>query len=215
MGQDTSNETASDSAGRRGDVSRRRLLTTGAAAWSTVSLAGCNYITDPGTPSGNGGSGGSGGDGDQDDVGDGDQDDSGTGGTGGTGGNTTVTNETTTTDDTSTPSGGTSTGTPCQSSRQFFPGMEIGLQVNVFDSETGDYLGDESLQSVTVEFPNADYGPLEMNWKGPHEEFSEEGWGAKIETAEDIEPGTYRYEIHVQTDDDSEPETVTDQFTIV
>lgn len=215
MGHDNPNDTPTQSSDRRGDVSRRRLISSGAAAWATVSLAGCNYITDPGTPSGSGGSGGSGGGsggsgGSGGDGGDGG--DTGGSGTGGTGGNTTVTNETSTTDDTST-ADGTSTGTPCESSRQFFPGMEIGLNVNVFDSDTGEFLGADEVDSVTVEFPNADYGPLEMNWRGDHEEFSEEGWGAKIETDEDIEPGTYRYEIEVDAGENSD--VVTDQFTIL
>jgi hypothetical protein len=201
-------------------VSRRRLIATGAAAWTTVSVAGCHYITDPGPPDGSGG--GAGGDGD--DGGDG----SGDGGTDGEDGTTTtpvptgsatVTNNTTTTADPSPPTEtptATSTGTACESRREFPAGIDIGLNVGVYDSDSGDFLGDDALDGVTVEFPNEDYGPLELNWSGEHEQYIPDGWGGKIETDEDIEPGTYRYEITIEGDGPFEDgETITDQFTIV
>jgi len=195
-------------------VSRRRLIATGAAAWTTVSVAGCQYITDPGPPDGGDGDGGADG---------GDGTDGGTdGGDGATStpvptGSATVTNDTTTTADPSTPTETpTSTGTACESRKEFPAGIDIGLNVGVYDSESGDFLGDDALDGVTVEFPNEDYGPLELSWSGEHEQYVPDGWGGKIETDEDIEPGTYRYEITVEGDGPFEDgETITDHFSII
>lgn len=178
-------------------LSRRRVLATGAATWATVSLAGCTYITDPGTET------------------------------------PTVTTETSTTDEEgSTPvngetptdgnetEGGESTTTSgptttaCSSSNIFQPGMEIGLHVTVFDSETGDVLSDDAIESVLVSFPDADIEPMELNWEGAHEEYSLDTWGSKLVTDANIDPDTYNYEVTVLHDDETTT-TITDQFKIV
>lgn len=174
-------------------VSRRRLVAASAATWASVSLAGCTYITDPGVDSESG---------------------------------PTVTNETTTTGNTSNTtnesggdsggeSGGGSGGDDCASIGRFRAGMEVGLHVGIFDPETGDPLGAESVDSVTVEFPDADYGPVELNWEGAHEAYDRSTWGSKIVTDEDAEPGDYEYEVHIEGDDADVETTVTNQFTIV
>lgn len=204
-------------------VSRRRLITTGAAAWTTVSVAGCNYITDPGTPtSSDGGDGGDGTDGGTD-GGDGGGTDGGDGATATPvpTGSATVTNDTTTTASPSTPTETptptpTPTETACESRREFAPGMEIGLNVGVYDSDSGAFLGDDAIDGVTVRFPNDDYGPLSLSWSGEHEQYVPDGWGGKIETDADIDPGTYRYEITIEGDGSFEDgETITDHFTII
>ncbi|MEF8850997.1 MAG: hypothetical protein V5A44_08890 [Haloarculaceae archaeon] len=191
-------------------VTRRRLVASGAAAWATVSVAGCRYITDPGvdtatetaspTPT------------------------------------PTVTTETTTTDtpvgptptpdpdatptETPTPSP-TPTPTPpatttaCASIGEFAPGQEVGLHVGVYDGRTGDPLGSGDLESVTVAFPDAHYDRRELNWRGPHERYDEQTWGTKIVTATDAEPGTYRYEVAVEGEDGEVEATVTNRFTIL
>jgi len=188
--------------GDRAAVTRRRLVASGAATWATVSLAGCHYITDPG-------------------VDDSDDDDSET--------TTTVTTATSATGSPGT-GDGTDDGTPtetttappttttaCANIGRFAPGMEVGIHVGVYESETGSFLGDEAIDSVTVEFPEADFGPLELSWKGPHEKFSTNGWGGKITTTPDTDPGTYRYHVSVEASEASDvpDETVTDQFLIV
>lgn len=213
-----------DSAGRdesaqSDGVSRRRLVASGAAAWATASLAGCRYITDPGT---------------------GDSDDTPT---------PTISTETTTTDepveptetpdddddDDETPGGDTPDGTPtetptptatptptpgptttgCASLSEFAGGMEVGLHVFVYDSETGDALGEESIDSVVLDFPNADYGPLELDWRGKHERYSRDAWGSKVVTDADAESGTYQYEVTVDGEDPEFEATVSDRITIL
>jgi|AntDeeMinimDraft_4_1070355.scaffolds.fasta_scaffold00077_5 hypothetical protein len=185
-------------------VSRRRLVAAGAAGWATVSLAGCSRVLDPSM---------------RDDETDTETEGTDTGGDGGQqttqAGNTTVTNETTTTGD---PGGETTTTgagtTECASYRRFAPGMEIGLHVELFDNDSGSFLADDAIEGVTIEFPDADYGPVELNWEGDHEAYSETTWGGKIVTSEDADPGTYRYEISVDRGDD-ELDTIVDEFTIV
>ncbi|QKY15490.1 hypothetical protein [Halorubrum sp. CBA1229] len=170
-------------------VSRRRLVAAGAATWASVSLAGCTYITDPGV----------------------EPDD----------GEPTVTNETTTTGNTTNgtsgnESGGDGEGEDCASIGRFSAGMEVGLHVGIFDPETGDPLGADAIDSVVVEFPDADYGPLELNWEGAHEAWDRATWGSKIVTDEDTDPGDYEYEVHIEGGEEIDLETtVTNQFTIV
>jgi len=201
-------------------ITRRRLVASGAATWASVSLAGCNYITDPGPP-----------------------DEGGDGGDGGDDPTPTVTTTTTTTDsppatptDDGTPGGtddggddtptetpsptptATPTATPtesCDSIGRFFPGMEVGLHVSIYDPETGEALGGDAIDSVTVEFPGADFGPLELNWEGPHEAFSRDSWGSKVVTDDDAEPGTYEYHVSVNGGEADVEGTISDQFTIV
>lgn len=201
-------------------ISRRRLVAAGAAGWATVSMAGCNRLADPGPPNqGNGDDGGNG------DGGNGDDGGNGNGGNGdgpqttAPTGNTTVTNETTATSpdpggETTEAPTTTSGGGECASLGRFAQGMEVGMHVEVFDDYSGDVLGDDAVERVTVEFPDAEFGPLELNWEGDHEAYSETTWGGKVTTSEDTEPGTYRYEITVESGD-GDPETVVDEFTVV
>lgn len=205
-------QSADDMADEREGISRRRLVASGATAWATVSVAGCSRIDDPNqpifgeapteteteteteTPTDTGG--GEGEDG---------------------GGGTTVTNETTTTDN---PGSGGETATPtetsCASIRQFAPGMEIGLNVSVYETDTGEPLGESDLEGVKIEFPNADLESRDLAWSGDHEDHDVDSWGGKIETSEDIESGTYQYEVVVEGDDERVAgNRVTDQFTII
>jgi hypothetical protein len=200
-------------------VTRRRLVASGAAAWATVSLTGCQYITDPGVDTAT---------------------ESPT---------PTVTTETTTTDtptptptrdpdatptptrgpdatptptDTPTPSP-TPTPTPtapatttaCSSIDEFVPGMEVGVHVGVYDSETGEPLGDDELAAVTVAFPDADYDERELNWRGAHERYDERTWGTKVVTHPEAEPGVYNYEVSVAGEDGDLRVAVTDRFVLV
>jgi hypothetical protein len=197
----------------RSVLTRRRLVASGAATWATVSIAGCNYITDPGV-------------------------DEPTVTT-----ETTTTDDPSASTDTSEDTGGstdapdgtetpaspdtptettdeeeeetTTTTSSCASIGRFARGMEVGLHVGIYDPETGDPLGADAIESVTIEFPDADYGPVELNWEGPHEAYDRDTWGSKIETDGETEPGTYEYEVDVESDRDDVATTISDQFTVV
>ncbi|MFB6131827.1 MAG: hypothetical protein ABEJ44_00295 [Halanaeroarchaeum sp.] len=176
------------------------MVTAGAATWASVSLAGCHYLTGPGD------------DGGKQTTDDGQQT---TGG--GQQTNTTVTSNTTTTDDTGTGGGGGTTTTACQQRAKFMPGMEVGILIDVFNSEDGSFAGTDVVESVTVSFPDRDIASRELAWTGSHETQSEESWGGTVDTPPDAEPGTYRYEVTVEPkpESDLEKTTVTDRFTIV
>ncbi|MEF8887459.1 MAG: hypothetical protein V5A30_06600 [Haloarculaceae archaeon] len=190
----------------RSGLTRRRLVASGAAGWATVSLAGCSRLLDPGVPT---------------DAGDGGGD-----GNGAPTGTTTVTSETTTTGngtvtngtatDGQDGSGGETTtqGGNCANVDRFAAGMDIGLHVNVFDDVSGDHLGADTIEGVTIEFPTSGFEPLELNWEGDHEAYADTTWGGKVSTSEDHDPGTYRYEVTIHKGDGTE-ETVVDEFSIV
>ncbi|ACV11405.1 hypothetical protein Huta_1229 [Halorhabdus utahensis DSM 12940] len=188
MSQDESGDDEGGRSGPGSNLSRRELVASGAVTWATVGLAGCSYITDPGPE-------------DSDE-----QTDTGGETTPGGDGNTTVTNETTTTE-----SGG---GGGCASFGRFLSGMDVAMNVDVFDQQSGEHLDSSAVDGVKVEFPDADFDPLELDWSGPHEEFTDEQWGGKLSTA-DAEPGTYRYEIVVEGDRVGGEERISDQFKIV
>jgi hypothetical protein len=182
-------EESADGESKGGGVTRRRVA-AGVATWATVSLAGCNYITDPGVDDGNG-------------------DD-------GTPSDTTVTTETTSTDDPGSGDGDSSTTTSCNSISRFTPGMEIGFVVGVYDSSTGTFLGEDMIESVEVAFPDADFDPIELAWNGAHEQFATTGWGGLLPTDAEADAGTYNYEVHVEPKEsiDLDASAVVDQFTI-
>jgi hypothetical protein len=199
MPEDNRNEPAEssdpeDTQSEGSGMTRRQMVTAGAATWASVSLAGCNYLTGPGddglteTPS------------DDDEQ-----------------PNTTVTSNTTTTGDTGSGGDSTATTTSCSQSATFLPGMEVGILTDVFNSADGSFAGADAVESVVVSFPDADIEPKELTWTGSHETQSEKSWGAAIKTAADADPGTYRYEITVEPkpDADIDKTTITDSFELV
>lgn len=192
---------SSDSEDHRSEetgVTRRRMVVAGAAAWASVSLAGCIDIQgdecEEETTEGG-----------QQTTQDGQQT------------NTTVSSSTTTTGDTGTGDGSTGTTTSCSPRAEFLPGMEVGILIDVFNSVEGSFAGKDVVDSVTVSFPDRDIEPKELAWTGSHETHSEKSWGSVVKTASDAEPGTYRYEVTVdpKPDADLDKTTVTDSFTIV
>jgi len=208
----TAEPTSSDRASQRDDsgITRRHAVAAGATTWATVALAGCS-------------DGGDGGDGEDDGDG-GDTASPADGGTDGTtptedGGmdtpedGTAVSTETTTTEDPETQTEAPPTTTSCAGYSAFAPGMEIGFHVNVVDETTGAVLGEDSLDGVTVAFPNAEFDSFELNWSGPHEEYAADDWGGLIEADEDADPGTYQYEVRLEDGEDTTTRTGT--FRIV
>lgn len=187
-------------------LSRRNLVAAGAATWATLGAAGCTDIEDRG------------GDYTLTDT-------------------VTVTSDTTTTDsppgtDTSTGDGSTDDGTPggdtptdtatptvvtttaCSQSTTFLPGMDVAFLIGVYRTQSGEILGPEAVDSVTVRFPDKDVEPLDLGWEGRHSEIVADRWGGKIADTADLPEGGYRYEVHVSLTD-GEEKTITDQFALV
>lgn len=205
-------------------ISRRRMVAAGAATWASISLAGCS------------GPGDDGGDGDGGDDGDGgtptetvtvtstttttetvtEPSETSDGGDGGDGSGGTATlsptaSPTPTEEPTPSP---TPTGTPCANSLAFAGGSPIGFLIGLFETESGDQLGPEHAESVTVRFEAPDIDPLELTWDGKHAEYVDGRWGGKLADTGSFEPGTYQYDVVVSTPSGEEVVT-TSQFVIV
>lgn len=193
-------DTTPDRTTSRGGLSRRNLVAAGAASWFTVSLAGCSDD--------NGGG-----------EGDGDltvttkttttvpTDDTTTADDGNDSDETTATTATTaptttTTTDSSSGGGGTTT---CTTNDMFVPGGPIGFLIGIFDSGSGDPLGNSDLDTVTVNFKDDGLDPLELTWDGGHTRNVVDRWGGKLTETADLAPGTYRYDITVETDGETRP----------
>lgn len=189
-------------------LSRRRLVAAGASTWLTISVAGCT------------------GDGTDDSEG-GDEDTTTT---------HTVTNRTTQTSptteesDTSTTtaetdaptptetttseSGGSGTTTTCPSESLFPVGSPVGFLVGIFQTDSGDIVGPEGLEQVTVRFPGADLPPQDLSWSGAHADHVDNQWGGKLADTGNLDPGEYSYDIVVDTGSGEEV-VQTGQFTLV
>jgi hypothetical protein len=166
-----------------GDVSRRRLLVTGAAGWTAVGVAGCcdppetaEEGTETPTPT------------------------------------VTATTTTTGSPDDSTPGEGetptetptptptpTPTGTSCTQAALFAVGQQIGFLAGVYHTQTGEAMGAEEA-SVHLAFDDDALEDREMEWTGDHDDVAAKEWGATVDTA-DLEAGTYGYEVVVTPED--------------
>lgn len=173
-------------------VSRRGLMVTGAATMTTMSVAGCS------------------------DNGESTPEETET---------LTVTSDTSTTDstagspadddtptptDTQTPS---PTGTSCTEAGLFLQGQEIGFLVGVYDRMTGELLGPDAIDSVTLSFPDAGLAARQLSWRGDHDAVAADRWGVALSETDRLEPGRHNYEVAVSTVDGREA-TVTDVFKL-
>mgnify|MGYP000721688389 CR=1 FL=1 len=88
----------------------------------------------------------------------------------------------------------------CSPSRTFAPGMHPVFKIGVYDPETGDVLGNDELDGVTVNIDG--YDSVELAWSGDDEEHPADEWGASWAIPEDAEPGSVSYTVEV-TDGDA------------
>jgi hypothetical protein len=177
--------TDDDSSGN-GSLSRRKMMAAGAATWVTASFAGC---------SGDGGE--------------------------------TTTAETTTagepqpanyvvTDEMATAAAfGVSFASSCSPTRLFAPGMKAIWEINVYDAESGENLGPDAVDSVTVNVDGA--GELEAAWMGDEEEHPADMWEATWDVPSDAETGEWTYTIEVTATNEADVLSVgraTGSFTV-
>lgn len=88
----------------------------------------------------------------------------------------------------------------CSPSRMFAPGMHPVFKIGVYDPETGEILGNDALESVTVNIDG--HGSVDLAWAGDDEEHPADEWGASWAIPQDTEPGTISYTVEV-TDGDA------------
>lgn len=176
-----------------GRFSRRRLIATGAATWTTISVAGCSDGGDPTATE--------------------------TESLTVTNKTTTTEDPGTPGDDTEEPGGtptetASPTGTACTSAGRFAAGQEIGLLVGVYRTESGEKLGPGEVDSVHASFASDGIDDRELDWEGGHERVVDDRWGTRLSDTDELEPGAHSYEVTVTTTAGEEA-TVADKFAIV
>lgn len=159
-------------------LSRRKVIVGGTAGWASVALAGCNALS-PGDDT------------DTEAGSDTDTD---------TPEDTTDPTNYVVTDDILTgseyvPAGTGGFASSCSSSRTFAPGMQPVFKVGVYDPETGEQVGSETLDEVAS---NIDGGPsVELAWSQAEDESADPEWSGPWVIPEDYEPGTVNYDVEV------------------
>ncbi len=104
----------------------------------------------------------------------------------------------------------------CSPSRRFAPGMHPVFKVGVYDPETGEVLGNDTLDSVAVNIDG--YETVELAWSGDDEEHPADEWSGSWAIPEDAEAGSVTYTVEVSGGDDANFEKVgilESQFTII
>ena len=103
----------------------------------------------------------------------------------------------------------------CGPERQFTQEMDVTFVIGVYDGSSGEIVGSDTLDSVTIESTDGAFDPIEMSWNEGGED-SEPQWSGTLDTA-DLAPETYGYEV-VVTNGDADYYNVgiaSNQFTII
>lgn len=103
----------------------------------------------------------------------------------------------------------------CAPERQFTQDMDVTFVIGVYDSTNGEIVGDDTLDSVTIESEDDAFDSFELEWDEGGED-SEPQWSGDLDTA-DLEPETYGYEVVVSNGDRDiyEVGIASNQFTII
>ena len=84
----------------------------------------------------------------------------------------------------------------CSPERQFTNDMEITFAIGIYDSTTGELVGNDTLDSVTVESADGSFDPVELTWQSGEEEDSTAQWNGSFQP-NSLATGTYDYEVIV------------------
>lgn len=105
----------------------------------------------------------------------------------------------------------------CGPEWQYMPGMTVAFAANIYDANTGKEPGPDTIDEVMVEFPNGEFDPIELAWQGDNEEHAAKVWESVLELPEDVETGTYKYEISVTAEAANVLDVgiATDEFTVI
>jgi hypothetical protein len=103
----------------------------------------------------------------------------------------------------------------CAPEREFTAEMDVTFVIGIYDGSSGDPIGTDTLDSVTVESTDGSFDPVDLEFS-PGGEDSAAQWSATLET-ENLGTGTYGYEVNV-TDGEANFYNVgiaSNQFTII
>jgi hypothetical protein len=103
----------------------------------------------------------------------------------------------------------------CVPERQFSQEMDVTFSIGVYDGESGELIGGDTLDSVTVESTDGSFDPVELSWQAGGEESTAQ-WTGTLET-ESLEAGSYGYEVVVTNGEANfyDVGIASNQFTII
>lgn len=102
----------------------------------------------------------------------------------------------------------------CGVERQFSTEMDVTFHIGIYDSTTSDFVGNDTIDSVTIESTDGSFDSIDLEYFSGEEENSSERWAGALET-ENLDTGTYRYEISVSDSEYTNVGISENQFTIV
>jgi hypothetical protein len=102
----------------------------------------------------------------------------------------------------------------CGVERQFSTEMDVTFVIGIYDSNTGEFVGSDTLDSVTIESTDGSFDPVELTYAPGEGEDADEEWAGTLET-ENLDTGTYSYEITVSDDNYTNVGVSENQFSIV
>ncbi len=82
----------------------------------------------------------------------------------------------------------------CTPERQFSTEMDVSFRIGVYNGNSGEFVGSDTLSSVRVESADGAFDPIQLEYLTGEEENTAEQWYGVLET-ENLSPGTYGYEV--------------------
>jgi hypothetical protein len=103
----------------------------------------------------------------------------------------------------------------CGPERQFTQEMDVTFVIGVYDGSTGEIVGNDTLDSVTISSTDGSFDSFDLQWQSGGED-SEPQWIGTLES-ENLSPGTYGYEVQVTNGDANfyNVGIASNQFTII
>jgi len=102
----------------------------------------------------------------------------------------------------------------CGVERQFSTEMDVTFHIGIYDSTTSDFVGNDTIDSVTIESTDGSFDTIDLEYFSGEEENSSERWAGALET-ENLDTGTYGYEISVSDSEYTNVGISENQFSIV
>jgi hypothetical protein len=103
----------------------------------------------------------------------------------------------------------------CGPERQFTQDMDVTFVIGVYDGSSGEIVGSDTLDSVTIESTDGAFDAFDLEWQ-PGGEDAEPQWSGTLDTA-DLSPGSYGYEVVVTNGEANYYDVgiASNQFTII
>lgn len=87
----------------------------------------------------------------------------------------------------------------CSPERQFRRDMDVTFVIGVYDSNTGDTVSSDAVDSVTVSFPNHSFDDVSLSFTNPDD--GTPRWNGTFDIPDNAETGSVEYEVQVSNGD--------------